>query len=321
MFHVKHIFKNKMFHVKHFKLRGNCMKKLTLNQKEFKRNIKRIKSIINKMKKQGAAFLEEKIESILKQPKRITKERIKELSRVTPEILSYYATYKTPEGTITGTEFRKRSRASADVRRKETRAKKQVEQEVYQDMTTSWKKSGSELSLEDYINSNEELETRLTTRYNLLLDEWIASGMPDTFRKWLKTQKEKYQQEKTSVAEQEEQPQPQPQPQPKPQPPVLVDHIIQNFWREVDNLLYGVKDDLAAHKFNEALDKWVQDTIAKYGRREFAMMLLSAAAHGVKFGYKDVYDDVELDKTLYNFLTYMNASPAVMNAAYNLNGA
>lgn len=80
-------------------------KKLTANQQEWKKELKRLQQFIRRAKKRGYTFNEDVIPEM---PKRITKKRLSEIKGIKPDILYAQAEYFNAETgeTITGTEGR-----------------------------------------------------------------------------------------------------------------------------------------------------------------------------------------------------------------------
>lgn len=80
-------------------------KKLTVNQQEWKKELKRLQQFIRRAKKRGYTFNEDVIPET---PKRITKKRLTEIKGIKPDILYAQAEYFNAETgeTITGTEGR-----------------------------------------------------------------------------------------------------------------------------------------------------------------------------------------------------------------------
>ena len=85
-------------------------KKLTINQREWEKELKRIKQFIRRAEKRGFSF----DVPIPERPKAVRKSHIKALKELTPSKLYARATYITPEGeTISGYKGRQQERARA----------------------------------------------------------------------------------------------------------------------------------------------------------------------------------------------------------------
>lgn len=93
----------------------------TATQKEYKKQLKRIKQFIRRAEKRGYVFQKDVIP---KEPKRVTKASVKKLAKLTPEVLykkAVYASEKTAGEIIKGTEGLKLERKERSKKSAETR--------------------------------------------------------------------------------------------------------------------------------------------------------------------------------------------------------
>lgn len=97
-------------------------RKLTANQKAYRKEVNRIKKFISRAEKRGYQF-EENI--IPKTPKRITKAKIEQLKQLTPNELYKRAVYRTAEGgLLSGVQRRAQERQVSAIKAAQTRRKK-----------------------------------------------------------------------------------------------------------------------------------------------------------------------------------------------------
>ena len=140
-------------------------KKLTKNQLEYNKQVRRIKNFIKRAEKRGYEFSE----TILpKQPKRITKQAIKRLENLKPKQLYEKAEFldKSTGEILKGTQGRKLERKIATEKAKKTRLKNKAKKQT--------NKKSNKLKSEDIILNNfyEYLKTfprKLTARISQLV--------------------------------------------------------------------------------------------------------------------------------------------------------
>lgn len=97
-------------------------RKLTANQKVYRKEVNRIKKFLSRAAKRGYQF-EENI--IPKTPKRITKAKIEQLKRLTPNELYKRSVYRTAEGGLmSGVQRRAQERQVSAIKAAQTRRKK-----------------------------------------------------------------------------------------------------------------------------------------------------------------------------------------------------
>lgn len=131
--------------------------KLTSNQLQWQKELKRIKSFIKRAEKRGYTFKDYKIPEAT--PKRVTKKMLQELkSETTPTKLYKQAEYKDPttQETLSGYAGRERERQRASKKGQRTRR------------ATEYKKRAEEaprISSTIYINLRESLRELATTEY------------------------------------------------------------------------------------------------------------------------------------------------------------
>lgn len=107
-------------------------RKLSQTRKEYNKQRKRVQSFLSRARKQGYIFDENILPQI---PKRITKESVSRLVKLTPKELYKKAVYVSREtGEIeTPEEHKKRIRKEAKVKEKETKARKKKQAQKKQD--------------------------------------------------------------------------------------------------------------------------------------------------------------------------------------------
>lgn len=103
-------------------MKRKSSQKLTPNQMEFKKELKRIKRFIQSARKRGYEFDDNVLP---KQPKRITRKKLEEIKNIKPSNLYDKATYydEITHETFTGQEGRKIERYRATLKAKKTREK------------------------------------------------------------------------------------------------------------------------------------------------------------------------------------------------------
>ena len=103
-------------------MKRKSSQKLTPNQMEFKKELKRIKRFIQSARKRGYEFDDNVLP---KQPKRITRKKLEEIKNIKPSNLYDKATYydEISHETFTGQEGRKIERYRATLKAKKTREK------------------------------------------------------------------------------------------------------------------------------------------------------------------------------------------------------
>lgn len=131
--------------------------KLTSNQLQWQKELKRIKSFIKRAEKRGYTFKDYKMPEA--RPKRITKKMLQELkSETTPAKLYKQAEYKdsTTQETLSGYAGRKRERQKASKKAQRTRRVNK-----YKERTEEAPRISSTI----YINLRESLRELATTEY------------------------------------------------------------------------------------------------------------------------------------------------------------
>lgn len=97
-------------------------KKISPTQKEYNKQLARIKRFIKSAEKRGYRFDDR---ALPKTPKRVTKASVRALKNITPDVLYRHATAMSPSGEIiSGTEARKIERSESAKRAAKTRAEK-----------------------------------------------------------------------------------------------------------------------------------------------------------------------------------------------------
>ena len=161
-------------------------KKLTANQQEWKKEIKRLKQFIRRAKKRGYTFNEDVIPET---PKRITKKRLSEIKGIKPDILYAQAEYFNAETgeTITGTEGRtlerkrsarkgqltKQRKASHNLPRESDNVLRHIEQ-----MIADWQPMPNWSAY--FVSAKKEDKTRLES---ILQSSIIEIGRTNTARR------------------------------------------------------------------------------------------------------------------------------------------
>lgn len=101
---------------------ANKKKKLSPTQKEYNKQLARIRRFIKSAEKRGYRFDDK---ALPKRPKRVTKASVRALKNITPDVLYRHASALSPTGEIiSGTEARKIERSESAKRAAKTRAEK-----------------------------------------------------------------------------------------------------------------------------------------------------------------------------------------------------
>lgn len=148
-------------------------RKLSANQQEYLKQVKRIKQFISRAEKRGFIFNENVIPE---QPKRVTKKRIQELKEITPNVLyslSEYVDTSTGE-IITGKEGRTRERKASAYKASVTRRRnKEAERRFWTGETDSQSTNQQHKGVKYYPDGGEII-------YHNILEDFITRLSEET---------------------------------------------------------------------------------------------------------------------------------------------
>lgn len=141
-------------------MKRKSIQKLTTNQMEFKKELKRIKRFIHNARKRGYEFDDNVLP---KQPKRITRKKLEEIKNIKPSNLYDKAVYydKVTHETFTGQQGRRIERHRASLKAKKTReenkairirTKKDENEKKYKDKTNKKSTGTKEKKAKDKTN-------------------------------------------------------------------------------------------------------------------------------------------------------------------------
>lgn len=164
------------------------VKKQTKNQKEYKKQVKRLQQIVRRLMSRGYRFNDSDeipdIKTIIgEKPKRITEKYLNKLKNIKPKNLAQQADYYDNEGINwtgeQGLEIEKKQRkAKAKERAKEKKIKQEQKQADNAQQTSEEQQADNAQQTseeqEDFVYSNEELSIDIVTNF---LSEYVYLGI------------------------------------------------------------------------------------------------------------------------------------------------